>query len=178
MRQRGFEWINAYKDQGLSLPSRATYQAAGYDLRAAEKVIIPSFWQYAVGHALREAGQEAAAFNGLAPDVVTPTLVPTGLKAYMLEDEYLQITCRSSNPLKRHLVLPNGVGVVDHDYYNNPGNEGHIFVQLLNFGPKDVMIEAGERVAQGIFMKYYTVDDEDQTAAKNRQGGFGSSGRA
>ena len=66
--------------------------------------------------------------------VLKPVLVPTGIKSYMQEDEYLQLANRSSNPLKHFLVLPNGVGIVDSDYYNNPDNEGHIYFQLLNFG--------------------------------------------
>ena len=94
----------------------------------------------------------------------------------MPENEYLQITCRSSNPLKRSLVLPNGVGIVDSDYYNNAENEGELFVQLLNFGFEDVTIEKGERIAQGIFLTYQKTDDDVDNGV-TRQGGFGSSGQ-
>ncbi len=69
----------------------------------------------------------------------------------MGEDEFLQLANRSSNPLKRFLVLTNGVGVIDSDYYNNPDNEGHIMFQFTNFGFADVTIHKGERIGQGIF---------------------------
>ena len=92
----------------------------------------------------------------------------------MQDDEYLQLTNRSSNPLKHFLVLPNGVGVVDADYYNNENNEGELFFQLLNYGLRDKVIKKGDRIGQGIFMKFLKVDNEE-TNEKSRTGGFGSS---
>lgn len=59
----------------------------------------------------------------------------------MKDDEFLMLANRSSSPLKRSLILPNGVGIIDADYYNNPNNEGEIFVQLVNFGLKDQLIK-------------------------------------
>lgn len=67
----------------------------------------------------------------------------------MQPDEVLIIANRSSNPLKRGLVIPNGIGVIDSDYYNNSANEGEIFVQILNFGISDIHIKKGERIGQG-----------------------------
>lgn len=92
----------------------------------------------------------------------------------MQEDEYLQIINRSSNPLKRFLSLPNSIGIIDQDYYNNSDNEGHIYVQLINYGIKDFTIEKGDRIAQGIFAKFLTVDG-DTGGLSERTGGFGSS---
>lgn len=157
-RKRGFEIIAEYKDQQLNVPKRATSGAAGYDFEAAETVVVPSIWQ-----------QQS---KGKAPK---PTLVKTGIKAYMNEHEYLELVSRSSNPLKRFLLLANGVGVIDSDYYNNPSNEGHIMFQFLNFGYEDVTIEKGDRIGQGIFKPFLLVDN-DQTEME-RIGGFGSSGR-
>lgn len=102
-----------------------------------------------------------------------PTLVPTGIKAYMPTDEFLQLANRSSNPLKRFLLLANGVGVIDADYYNNPDNEGHIMFQFVNFGVTDVTIKKGERIGQGIFLPFLKAD-QDETMS-TRAGGFGSS---
>ncbi len=62
-----------------------------------------------------------------ASKTLKPQLVPTGVKAYMQPDEMLVLANRSSNPLKRGLILPNGIGIVDADYYNNDDNEGEIF---------------------------------------------------
>ena len=103
------------------------------------------------------------------------TLVPTGVKSYMGDDEFLQIANRSSNPLKNFLVLTNGVGIIDSDYYNNPENEGHIMIQLLNFGLTDKHIKKGDRIAQGIFLPFLKADND--SAETERTGGFGSSGK-
>lgn len=158
MKQRGFEIISDYKAEGINLPERATKGAAGYDFEAAETIVIPSIWQQ------KE--------KGTAPK---PTLVKTGIKAYMGESEYLELVSRSSNPLKRFLMLANGVGVIDRDYYNNSDNEGHIMFQFLNFGYEEVRIEKGERIGQGIF-KPFLLADEDYVETE-RTGGFGSSGQ-
>lgn len=80
--------------------------------------------------------------------------MPTGIKAYMGEDEFLQLANRSSNPLKRFLVLTNGVGVIDSDYYNNEANEGHIMFQFTNFGFKDVVIKKASVSAKGSFCRF------------------------
>lgn len=175
---RGFEIVSHYAEQQIHLPKRATTHSAGYDIEAACEIVIPSFWETAVKSVAKEWGPfrtDKHFRQAMDPTVLKPTLVPTGLKAYMPENEYLQLTCRSSNPLKRSLMLPNGVGIIDSDYYNNPENEGEIFVQLLNFGLEPVTIKKGERIAQGIFLPYLTVD-ADETVASERRGGFGSSG--
>ena len=103
MRSRGFEVVKEYKDKDINLPERKTKFSAGYDIEAAEDIVIPKFVPGA-----------------------KPTLIPTGLKAYMEDDEVLYLYNRSSNPKKKGLVLANSVGVVDKDYYDNPENEGHI----------------------------------------------------
>lgn len=108
-----------------------------------------------------------------AQQTLKPTLVPTGIKAYMQTDEFLQLANRSSNPLKRFLLLANGVGVIDADYYNNSDNEGHIMFQFVNFGVTDVTIKKGERIGQGIFLPFLKAD-QDETMS-TRTGGFGSS---
>lgn len=105
-----------------------------------------------------------------------PTLVPTGIKACMYKDEFLGLYNRSSNPLKRMLVLANGVGVIDSDYYNNEDNEGHIMFQFINLGFLPVKIKKGERIGQGIFQKFLTVETVEETREDTRSGGFGSTG--
>ena len=104
-------------------------------------------------------------------------MVPTGVKAYMKPDEVLYIHIRSSLAVKRQLVLMNSVGVVDADYYNNPDNEGHIFIALWNRGKEAVTLKAGERLAQGVFMKYLLADGDTAGKGQDRQGGFGSTGK-
>lgn len=103
------------------------------------------------------------------------TLVPTGVKAQMANDEVLMLFNRSSNPVKKGLVLINGVGVIDKDYYNNEQNEGEISFAFANTTDKDVAIEMNEKLGQGVFVKYFTTND-DKTENK-RKGGFGSTGK-
>lgn len=152
MKTRGFEVVKEYANKGINLPVRKTKHSAAYDIEAAEKVVLPSF----------QKGMK-------------PTLIPTGLKAYMQSDEVLLIVPRSSGPKKQGISFPHNVGVIDSDYYNNPDNEGHIFVQCINLKDEDVVIKKGEAVAQAIFQKYLTVDDDN--AEGMRTGGFGSTDR-
>lgn len=149
---RGFEIAKGFEGKGINLPERKTKNSAAYDIEAAEDVVIPSF----------KKGMK-------------PTLVATGLKAYMQDDEYLGIHIRSSLAFKKNLNLVNSQGVIDADYYNNEDNEGHIMIGLINFGDEDVEITKGMRIAQAIFYKFLTIDDE-KNVDTIRSGGFGSTG--
>ena len=149
MRQRGFEIAKGYEDKDINLPVRKTKYAAGYDFEAAEDTIVPVF----------------------TPGT-NPTLIKTGIKAYMLDDEMLCLYNRSSNPKKKGLVLANSVGIIDKDYYGNPDNDGHIMFAFYNFKSEDVLIKKGECIGQGIFEKYLLADED--IASGDRTGGFGS----
>ena len=164
---RGFELVSKYVGKELTLPERATVASAGYDLAAAENMLIPSIWTLI----------KKEDINREEMPVQLSKLVPTGVKAYMPESEYLMLVNRSSNPLKNNLAIPNGIGIIDSDYYDNPANEGEIFVQLINYGLDDYEIKKGDRIAQGIFTPYYTVDKEQNNFDK-RLGGFGSTGKS
>ena len=150
MKTRGFEVVSVYRTEGIHLPERKTGASTGYDFAAAVDVDV----------------QPGAC-----------ALVPTGVKAYMQADEVLLIYIRSSTALKKHLMLMNSVGVIDADYYGNTENEGHIFIPLYNYGIEPVHIMEGERIAQGIFTKYLTVDGDAAGCGDVRSGGFGSTGR-
>ena len=146
---RGFEIAKGWEDKEINLPVRKTKNSAGYDIEAAEDTLVPKF----------------------APGV-KPTLIPTGVKAYMQEDEVLYLCNRSSNPKKKGLVLANSVGVIDADYYGNPDNDGNIMFAFFNFKDEDILIKKGEAIGQGVFQKYLIVDDDK--AEGERTGGFGS----
>ena len=148
MGKRGFEIVEEYKDKGINLPVRKTKFSAGYDVEAAEDVVIPA---YKFG--------------------TKPTLIPTGLKAYCAEDEYYMLVNRSSGP-KKGFVMANSIGIVDSDYYNNESNEGHFYFQYFNFSDKDLEVKKGDVIGQVIFQKYLTVDDDKAEGV--RAGGFGS----
>lgn len=172
---RGFEVVTKYQDKGITLPKRATKGSAGYDFSAAESISIPSIWNVLTknnGLASMQGGEVVEENKTF----LKSTLVPTGIKVYMPENEYLMLVNRSSNPLKNNLSLPNGIGIIDSDYYGNANNEGEIFVQLINYGLEDYTIQKGDRIAQGIFTPYQIIDDESD-GFETRIGGFGSSGK-
>ena len=148
-RKRGFEIAKGFEDKKINLPIRKTKYSAGYDVEAAEDTVIPSFKK------------------GMAP-----TLVKTGIKAYMQDDEMLLLYNRSSNPKKKGLILSNSVGVVDKDYYGNEDNDGHIMFAFYNIKEEDTVIKKGECIGQAIFQKYFLTDDD--VAEGIRNGGFGS----
>lgn len=161
MRKRGFEIVSKFKNEDIHLPVRKTNASAGYDFEAAESLIVPSIWKV-----LAEK-----VFIGEATGLKA-TLIPTGIKSYMLDDEYLQLSIRSGTALKTGLILANGVGIVDSDYYNNPDNEGHIMFPVHNLGFRDKLIKKGERIGQGLFLNYLKADDDMSDGV--RTGGFGS----
>ena len=101
-----------------------------------------------------------------------PTLVSTGMKCKLDPGTFLQLSVRSSSPLKYWLMLANGVGIIDADYYNNESNEGEIFLQMVNFSPFNIMIKKGEAIGQGIIKPYLTTDNDNHGGKRN--GGFGS----
>ena len=144
---RGFEIAKGWEDKDINLPVRKTAYSAGYDIEAAEDITIPKF----------------------VPGV-NPTLIPTGLKAYMQDDEVLMLYNRSSNPKKKGLILANSVGVIDKDYYGNPDSDGHIMFAFFNIKDEDITIKKGEAIGQGVFQKYFVTDDD--RACGERVGGL------
>lgn len=185
-----FEVIKDYKDQSINLPVRATAHAAGYDFEAAEDIVIPSYFTLcSIMNSYNDSEENpfSALTSGTIPKELgemaeftkklhtKPTLIPTGIKCQLADNEYLELAARSSMPLKYWLMLANGEGIVDADYYNNADNEGHIMFQYINFSPVDVVIRKGTRIGQGIIRKYYTI--EDDIPGGTRTGGFGSSGK-
>lgn len=98
--------------------------------------------------------------------------IPTGIKAYMNDNEVLKVYPRSSLGFKYQIQLVNTVGIIDKDYVDNPNNEGHIFIKLVNRGSVPVDINIGDGIAQGIFESYLITDDDNST--NKRIGGIGS----
>ena len=151
---RGFEFISEdalrflkLEMSDVKLPRRATKHSAGYDIFSPIDFIL-------------NVGEEIK--------------IPTGFKAYMLEDEVMKIYPRSGLGFKYYTRLANTTGIGDSDYYNNPDNEGHYWVKLRNEGDKDMIIKQGEAIAQAIFQKYLLVDGDNFDNGDKRVGGFGS----
>lgn len=175
MTKRGFEVAKGFKK--INLPQRATKNAAGYDFECAEDTVIQPIWK-TLPHTIAKfvaRGDHFIPFEDAEKSYIKPTLVPTGVKAYMGPTEGLFLYNRSSNPLKKFLLLGNGVGVVDSDYYNNPDNDGHIMFQFINLGFKSITIKKGERIGQGVFQPFLKTTDDLENGS-DRSGGFGSTG--
>ena len=102
-------------------------------------------------------------------------VIDTFVKAYMQPEEVLYIFSRSSFGIKKKLIIPNSVGVIDADYFNNPKNDGHIMICFTNIGEEKQYIFKCEKMAQGVFMNYLIADGDD--ASGDRVGGIGSTGR-
>lgn len=146
----GFERVSTYPD--VNLPVRATARSAGYDFESAEDITV-------------------------APGAIK--LIPTGIKCKMPEGMYLQLAVRSSTPKKKGLMLANSLGIIDGDYYGDDSKpveeQGHIMFQVYNFTDHEVTVNKGERIGQGVFLPYYTTED-DQATGDRAGRGFGSTG--
>ncbi len=134
-------------DDAVALPAYHSADAAAFDLAAREPVVVP-------------------------PGSVS--LVPTGLVVEVPSDHGLLILARSSLPLKKRLMVANGVGLIDADYR---GPDDEIKVEVYNFSAEAVRIERGERIAQGLFVRIARAEwDPIAAATAPSRGGFGSTG--
>lgn len=181
-----FEKVSKFADVDINLPQRKTADSAGYDFEVAEDIVIPSY------HVLMEAlnnkhidivsvEDNLITYRAVTLDEIAtvtkelktkPTLVSTGMKCKLDPGTYLELSVRSSCPLKHWIILANGVGIIDADYYNNPDNEGEIFFQMINLSPYDIALRKGDIIGQGIIKPYLTTEDDN--ASGKRMGGFGS----
>lgn len=132
--------------ESLKLPKRATKGSAGYDFYTPIDIHL-------------EPGKTIK--------------IPIGIRCEMNESWVLMIYPRSGLGFKYRLQLNNTVGVIDSDYFYSD-NEGHIFIKMTNDSNegKIVDISVGQGIAQGIFMQYGIVEDDDVKEVRN--GGFGS----
>ena len=171
-----FEKVSKFAEVDINLPVRKTADSAGYDMEVAEDVVIPSFYSHFAK--MRDEYGPYAIFNLNDLAAITkrlgtkPTLVSTGMKCQLDPGTYLELSVRSSCPLKHWLILANSVGIIDADYYNNPDNEGEIFFQMINLSPFDIILRKGDIIGQGIIKPYLTTEDDN--ASGQRTGGFGS----
>ncbi len=136
-------------DNTLPLPAYQTKGAVAFDLYARTDMVIKPF---------------------------TSTIIPSNLIVKIPEGYFLMLASRSSLPLKKSLMIANGVGVIDEDYC---GDKDEIGVQVLNFSQSDVEVKKGERIAQAILVKIAKVDEFIPVESMNTEsrGGFGSTGK-
>ena len=141
-----FEKVNKITED-IKLPERSTLNSAGYDFFAIEDVTLPA---------------------------KKLTRVMTGVKCELMPNQVLILANRSSNPSKKGLILANGIGVIDADYYGNPDNDGEMGFEFYNILDEDIVIKKGEKLGQGIIIKFDKT--EDDYVIKTRESGWGSTG--
>lgn len=135
--------------EDTQLPKRSTKNAAGYDFYAPCDFVIPA---------------------GGASDIIR-----FNVKAHMIHSDFLQLKIRSGLSVKHDIMLACS-GVIDADFADNPDNDGNIAAKFRNFGSEDYHVKKGDRICQGIFLKYYRTHDDEGCEAV-RGGGYGSTGR-
>ena len=135
-------------DKELPLPAYQTAGSAGFDLYAREQTAI-------------------------APKAIA--LVPSNLIIATPPGYMLIVASRSSTPKRKGLMVANGIGIIDSDY---SGPEDEVKILVYNFTENEVVVEKGERIAQGLFVKVEqgTWEEVDEMSTKTR-GGFGSTGK-
>ena len=129
-----------------NIPKRKTIDSAGYDFEAIEDFTIKP----------KESLK-----------------IPLGVKVTMDKGEMIMIVVRSSVGFKYNVRMQNQVGIIERDYYNNDSHEGHLFIKLKNEGNSDFVVKKGQGIAQGIFVNFLTVDNEEKIETV-RTGGIGS----
>lgn len=194
LKGRGFDFARKFVDgkvvvsedcsnkayPSAQLPEYQTKCSAGADFFCAEKVVIPSIWSQICKRLTVNLHEESVCLNTggsmeKTKKLIQPTFVHTGVKAYMEDDEVLELYNRSSNPKKLGLILANGVGVVDADYFENKDNDGEIMFAFYNLLPVSVTLNEGDRIGQGIFKKFLRPTDSSlRVKDATRVGGVGS----
>ena len=150
MKNRGFEIVRnnmrKFPRSEIKLPTRGTSKAMAYDFYANDTYIVK-------------------------PNEIVK--IWTDVKAYMGDNECLILNVRSSMGGK--FMLANTSGWIDADYYSNKDNDGNIGVFLKNISDNTLVIEKGDRIAQGVFFNFLLADNGNTDEVRN--GGFGSSGK-
>lgn len=163
-------------DEDTLMPRRGTAASAGYDFVVAEDIVIPPYESFIRDMVSPDYELQPMSLTEVAALTkrtgVKPTLVSTGVKCFLPKDMYLELSVRSSTPLKHWLIMANSIGIIDADYYNNPDNEGEIFFQMINLSPFPIQLRKGDRIGQGILKTYELVENDNAEGV--RQGGFGS----
>jgi len=133
-------------DKDLPLPTYATAGSVGFDLFCREDTEI-------------------------APRTIE--LIPGNVIVHIPQGYMLILALRSSTPVRKGLLIPNGVGIIDQDYC---GEGDELKIQVLNFREEAVLVKRGERIAQGIFVPIARATWHEVDEMGEGRGGFGSTG--
>lgn len=194
---RYFDKVKRIK-KDIKLPQRSTEYSAGYDFYAIEDITIEPSNRVKIALSRSDilllivliVGSILSIHSWMLSTTFTfliivllvvnitvyndqPILVKTGVKAKMQDDEVLYLYNRSSNP-KKGLILANGVGVIDADYFENTDNDGEIGFPFYNVSDEPITIHKGDKLGQAVFQTYLRADNDNATG--KRVGGYGSTG--
>ncbi|MCI5797307.1 MAG: dUTP diphosphatase [Firmicutes bacterium] len=139
------EKFRQYNQTEFKMPKRATKYSAGYDMYSPIDITI-------------KPGESE--------------MIWTNIKAKFNENEMLMLFVTSKMG-KKHIMIANGTGIIESDYYGNVSNDGNLGFRLINLGKEDYEIKVGDKIGQGVFTYFLTVDDEEEIT-NVRTGGFGS----
>lgn len=145
--------LQKFPDVETSLPERSDAKSAGYDFKSKENYVL-------------QPGETHFFW--------------TDIKSRFYFDNTLQIYPRSGISTRKKVKLANSVGVIDPSYCDNPENDGNIGIPLVNEGNEPFEVKIGDRIAQGVFVRYLITDDDKYVGnfeGPARTGGFGSTGR-
>lgn len=134
-----------YDSNEINLPQRSTKHSVCYDFYSPITITLPA-------HKI--------------------TLVWSNVKAIFNENEGLILATRSSMGAKG-IMLANGIGIIESDYANNPSNDGNLGFLFFNTNDTDYVINKGDKMGQGMFINFLTIDNEEDIL-EDRKGGFGS----
>ena len=134
-----------YEEKQTKMPVRATKNSCGYDFYSPIDITIKP---------------------------MQSELIWTNVKAQFNEGEMLKlfVTSKMGN---KHIMLANGTGIIECDYFENPSNDGNLGFRLLNLGSEDYVIKRGDKIGQGVFTYFLKCDNEEEVTTV-RTGGFGS----
>lgn len=132
-------------NKDLPLPMYETNGSVGFDILAREETVI-------------------------SPKEIC--LVPGNIIVKVPKGYMLMVASRSSTPKKKGLTPPHGLGIIDHDYC---GEQDEIKIQVYNFTDDSVIVQRGEKIAQGVFIKIDKLEwEEVENMSTDSRGGFGS----
>lgn len=134
-----------YGEKDIKIPYRATKNSCGYDMFSPIDITIkPNESEF----------------------------IWTNIKAQFNPGEVLMLFVTSKMG-KKHIMIANGTGIIECDYYGNEENDGNLGFRLINLGKEDYVIKKGDKIGQGVFTYFLTVDNEEEIT-NVRKGGFGS----
>lgn len=134
-----------YDEKQTKMPVRATVSSCGYDFYSPIDIVIKP---------------------------MQSELIWTNVKAFFNEGEMLMLFVTSKMGAK-HIMIANGTGIIEKDYFENPSNDGNLGFRLINLGKEDYVIKRGDKIGQGVFTYFLKADNEEKVTTI-RSGGFGS----